>query len=141
PDENKPTKLMAANFDPNPALELLLDNPVRSNSFKMEIESPKKDAEIKIKNGKITFPLSGIIKSINGGTTDKKFQAYLFSNKKEDYEKFQPIWQSDLTIDETEADFSFSTTINLSVVPGLYYYLIEDENGDQLYAIGRIQMK
>ncbi len=118
---------IAGNFEPNEYLESRLGN-LRSDD--LNLDGPA--TQFNLKSGSIDFELKGIFKPENG-IEGRTIHLYIFSNKMADYENFQPLLSKQLTFEEVEEGFQFVLSKSLEVGEGLYYYQIEDEDGEVLY--------
>lgn len=146
PDANSPKKqkestdLFASNFQPNPNLELLLDNQFRGDEYAFRITQPVANAPLKLKNGRANFLLSGVLET-DAKKVDAPFRVLLFSNKTADYENFKFLFGKNLTFEKDGNVFRFHVEEPLNLSPGLYYYLIEAEDSGMLFHVGKIKVQ
>ena len=133
---------IAANFEPNPMLEMLSDNPVRSALIQLTVEQPTDQAVIKRHEGAL-FQLSGKVTLSDISDADLDMICYFFSNQTKDFEAFTPLFSDILTTNKiTDKEYSFSFQHPLTdTPPGLYYYIIGDVNGEELYHIGKVFLR
>ena len=126
----------AANFTVNPLLEeAMATTGVRGNNLQLELEQPKKEAAISLEEGIAHLSFSGTATS---GSDDNAVRLLLFSNKKTDYEQWQPIFEKEVVLEKSGDGFVFSLEQDIEIVPGLYYYIFEDVNEEAYLMIGKI---
>ncbi len=134
------TALLAANFEPNPQLEALMDSQVRGEAYRFRVREPLLNARLRLQNGQTTLVASGVLETA-AAEVITPFRALLFSNKKEDYRNFKPAFSQNLLFDKSGEGFRFALNTRLSLSPGLYYFLIEDEDSGTLYYITKVRVQ
>lgn len=120
---------IAANFEPNPMLDVLIDNPTRATTLQLSITEPQAGATLTLKNKTHPFTVSGQVTLVDPDAETPVLVCHLFSNKEADFENFTPIFTQTLTLNNTsgkEYNFSFQRKLS-DVSPGLYYLMIEGE--------------
>ena len=65
---------------------------------------------------------------------------HLFSNKKTEYEDFLPITSSDLEFKKSEEGNIFDIEKSIVLKPGLYYYVVEDEN-EKIHFVQKFEVR
>lgn len=117
---------IAANFDPLPALEFLIDNQVRSDDFQWMDTRPQEDVSLPSPNESFNFRFTGSIIS-EEDLSEKDFQLLLFSNSPEAYEAFDPLFTFPLAFSATDGNtYQINFQRSLTLPSGLYYYFIEE---------------
>lgn len=137
PVQKEKPKVFAANFEPNPILENMIERQVRKATFSFKMVQPKSNQAIKLQGGQANFQFSGSLENPENIDPLPVFTFYLFSNKAADYEEFSPLETRELGIENLQFDFSFSKSIE----PGLYYYLIEDSDSGKIYKVGKVRVE
>lgn len=127
------------NFDRSPELEALFYNQVKDEAYRFRVSQPIADASINDQDGKATLQVSGVLET-TGDRVEAPFRVLLFSNKKGDYENFKPILTRNLVFKKGADGFQFSSTTQMSLPQGLYYFLIEREDSGLVYHISRVQV-
>ena len=137
-ESTKPKDLgpIATNFDPNPLIEAEMSDMVRGTGMSLSLTTPVDKQEIKLVDGKAQFSFEGTIIS-NRTIAPPSIRLLLFSNKKEDYENWTPVWQTSLDLGAAEnTSFPFAIQQSLELPQGLYYYIFEDELEAEYLKIG-----
>ncbi|MCG8331926.1 MAG: hypothetical protein MI974_29840 [Chitinophagales bacterium] len=132
-DEQASSQPLAANFEPNPMLENYIG---QLRGGELVISKPPQSNLIISKNGKSTFQLEG---TYNNKTTEE-LMLYFFSNKKEDYEQFQPLLTTNLKLEQLDDVLLIKWEQELDWPEGLYYYQIEGADSGLLYA-GKFEIR
>lgn len=127
---------VAANLVPNPALERYLNDNVRGNNDRLDIASPLPGARFTSKDGKILFRVSGALDA-KGEAPGSRMSVFVFSNNKEAYENDRPLWKQKLTFSQENGQYRFQAAARMAVQPGLYYYLIENEESGEVIKVGK----
>ena len=127
PKQNTTTisRPIAANFEVNPVLENYLSN---KRGAELQLESPDPNATFKYQDSGLSFPIKGILSA-----APEQLICHIFSNKEEDYEAFSPLQTLEITPQTVEGKPAFQQNIAIQLNPGLYYYILEDEDGTLLY--------
>jgi hypothetical protein len=132
---------IAANTEPIPALELLIDNNVRSTDFQWVDTNPPPDVSLPSPGAAFNFRFSGALTS-EANLPEKEFQLHLFSNDPDAFAVFNPLSSFPLTFEETaERTFKVDFQKPLTLRAGLYYYLIEDTATEKIYWVGKFMVK
>lgn len=132
-DEQASSQPLAANFEPNPMLENYIG---QLRGGELVISKPPQSNLIISKNGKSTFQLEG---TYNNKTTEE-LMLYFFSNKKEDYEQFQPLLTTNLKLEQLDDVLLIKWEQELDWPEGLYYYQIEGADSGLLY-VGKFEIR
>ncbi|MEM9920391.1 MAG: hypothetical protein AAF990_20000 [Bacteroidota bacterium] len=133
PPKSRPSKKerpIAANFDPIPELEFLIDNPLRSN---VRIEASHLQENIRKSRSKdsVDFHFSGTLTSPSSVSGCK---LHIFSNDQIAFEAFEGVVKQPLKLTTTSKDtYAFNIRMAIPLDPGLYYYLIEDAKENTLF--------
>lgn len=136
----KPAKPIASvDFSPNPQLEVLIGSAYRSSNATFRVNQPEKASSFIAKNGIIPFVLKGYLES-NSKPINQSFKVFVFSNKEEEYLNFKPLFSQKLTFGEKNGQqIPFEILANLTLTPGLYYFLIEDEEAN-IYFVSKFRV-
>ena len=144
PIDKKPKKsqpIAAADFEPNPSLDFLIANNVRNNEITLTIHQKQSNVELKNNGDKTAFKIAGQFESITD-LSDKDFKLHMFSNKKADFDNFEPFSTSDLTLQpDTDNIYKVANSQSLDLKPGLYYYLIEDYGTEKIYYVEKFEVR
>ena len=132
-DEQASSQPLAANFEPNPILENYIG---QLRGGELVISKPPQRNLIISKNGDSTFQLEGAYAS----DIQEKLTLYFFSNKKEDYEQFEPLLSVDLNLESMGDDLMVKWEKDLDWPAGLYYYQIEGADSGLLY-VGKFEIR
>lgn len=135
-----PPPPIAANFDPNPSLEFLIENNVRDAEFELEVENAPGDISLPSLAEPFNFQFGAVITS-EENLLDQDFKLYLFSNDRADFQNFRPLSTNDLTLNKTADDtFRIDFQKNMTLSPGLYYYMLEDFAEEQIYFVQKFRV-
>jgi hypothetical protein len=133
--DTRPSKPVAAVFQPNPALEHYRagnGNILRGQNAALTLDQPRPNAYFPTADRQTLLPIAG--SAANGKLP---LRVHLFSNNPADYTRFAPKWSTDLALSPTPDNngrFTFRTEANVTVPAGLYYLLLENsESGAVLY--------
>lgn len=137
PVQKEKPKVYAANFEPNPILDNMIERQVRKETFSFKMERLNSNRAITLQNSLASFHFSGSLENPENVNPLPLFTFYLFSNKEVDYEEFMPLETRELSIENLQFDFSFSKEVE----PGLYYYLIEDSDSGKIYKVGKVRVE
>lgn len=132
---------IAANFDLNPSIEFLISNNLRSDDIEWsDIQKPQNKLQSS-GNASIPFRFSAKLQS-SEDLTEKKFKLHLFSNKEEAFDNFEPLTSFDLNLNSvSEGVYSIDFQVDLSLTPGLYYYLIEDYEIEKIHYVNKFELR
>lgn len=137
PTETPP--VIASAFKPNPYWENYVGSRTRSNSISVTINKPELESFSNLVNDTLLFECSGQIQTLYDSLSGN-FKVYLFSNQLEDFEEFKPIKSWDLKPENEGATYSFHFRDSLTVVPGLYYYLLEEADSSIWHYVGKFSV-
>ena len=144
PIDEKPKKsqpIAAADFEPNPSLDFLIANNVRNNEITLTIQQKQSNVELNNNGDKTAFKIAGQFESATN-LSDKDFKLHLFSNKKADFDNFEPFSTFDLTLlPDTDNIYKIANSQSLDLKPGLYYYLIEDYGTEKIYYVEKFEVR
>ena len=123
-------KVDPADFIENPSMEALIKGGFRSGGLEFEIENPLNTAEFSLnKNGKTSIVFSGALKNLEDQQSE--FNLLIFDNK----DSNDPLFSFPLNMQNTGGDnYGFEMKQLLKAIPGLYYFMVEYEEGEILYA-------
>jgi hypothetical protein len=128
--QKAPAPIAAADaFAPNPLLESLISENVRSDAFQFSITSPPPNGTLALKDGKVLLALQGTI------TQKQDLTMVLYNNNPDAFQKNYPIFKQALTLQPTaDNGFLIQSQFNLELPAGIYYMLLlpADKN-DILY--------
>ncbi len=137
---SSPNRVIAANFEPNPSLEFLMDNNLRSDDYEWTETQLQKNVT-KTASEAFTFRFSGNLKT-TADLSKQQFKLHIFSNKPEAFEEFSPSATHDLILQSTATDtYQIDFQKQMMLSPGLYYYLIEDFSEEQIYFVGKFEVR
>ena len=133
------TRPIAANLRPNPALEYQLgagqyrtDN---AQGFRWT-RSPETQPVFAQQGGKTRFAFDAA--AIASAEVAAQLRWQIFSNRKSDYEAGRAQHTGQLAARLTSNDaYSLSAQADVTLPPGLYYYLVEDAESGAVYFIGK----
>lgn len=128
---------IAANFETNSLLESHIGNAIRGGHYSFEINQPAVDERLVINKNESVFRFSGVLQT-NKQTLNDDFQVHLFTNKKEDYENFRPVFTLPLSFEKINDAFAFDVVQKQKLPNGLYYYLLEDANSGEMIRVGKV---
>ncbi|MBK8968977.1 MAG: hypothetical protein IPM36_20360 [Lewinellaceae bacterium] len=140
--KKKQPKLFAANFQPMPALELLIGNNLRAGDFQWTDTQPMPDVPLDKPGSPIRFHFSGVLRTDDADMRDKKLNLYIFSNDPAAFETFHPVSSLPLR-PEAAGDNTYRISADKSFAPspGLYYYLIEDAATERIYLVNKFVVR
>ncbi len=125
---------VAANFRPIDKLETYIGSQVRSGAFHLQVEEPGSGTTLRA--GNTNFRLSGKTEgAIPAGQT---FHTMLFSNDLKDFEAMRPIESLALGL---SSDTRFLLEKKISLQPGLYYIIIEEEQSGEWLFVDKFLVK
>lgn len=132
---------------PNPFLEAYIDQELRAGPYRFEITYPNKEAGLKEQaDGTHLFRLAGRLyltaaeeeMPVEEEAADLTFRVQFFSNKTEEYEKFQPIFTEDLSFQVEGDHYVFQLSHPEDLTPGLYYYFIESSENGEIFFVDKV---
>ena len=132
--QKKNTSPTTASFQPNPNLENLIGSDTKGSNFDFQISIPTNIAF------KSNIQAKGNL-TTKENLNDHAFRWLLFSNKTSDYKSFKPLISQALVFLEKNQTFAFEINEKNNFPKGLYYYLIEDENSKEVFAVGKLFIK
>ena len=138
-----PRRLIAANFEPNPALEYMIGpGQYRDNNpggFHWT-RAPQTQPVFASRDGKTRFILD--VAADAPAKLVSQLQWRVFSNKKTDYDAGRFLYGGQFLAQAAAGNsFTLSVQADLPLRPGLYYYLVEDEEKGDLYFVGKFEVK
>lgn len=134
PLPQKPSAPIAASLAPNPALERYIDSNVRGGTDQLDITMT--GTRFTRKDGKIFFRISGNLDA-KGEIPPYQVNVLIFSNKKEDYENSRPQWTYRPSFSQVSGRFEFNIAENVTLLPGLCYYLVEQRESGEVLKVGK----
>ncbi len=138
PPENLP---IAANFEPNPDIELFIGNHTRSAGFEFEMKRPITNDKLLFGGEQTTIPFEGVFKDMEAADTQEGFQIHLFSNDKDAFNNFEPLWTKTLELKTIEEGFGFYLESSIVIPEGIYYWMVENTSGSSLYGVGKFTVE
>ncbi|MFN0013301.1 MAG: hypothetical protein ACKVU2_02025 [Saprospiraceae bacterium] len=132
-------RLLAADFRPNPRLEDLMNTQFRGDKYQFQVNRPAPGANLSRKQKQVAFRLEGTVET-DVREISVPFRVLVFSNLPEDYEQFRPAYAARLSFEKTDRIFSFRLDERLALAPGLYYFLIEDEDSGMVFHAGKVSV-
>lgn len=137
----KTSRPIAANFDPNPSLEFLIENNRRDNEVTLEVEEKQANIQVPRAGSSFDFRFVAVLRS-KADLLQQDFKLHLFSNKKADFEDFIPLSTNDLSLEKvTDDDYRIDFNSSLSLQPGRYYYILEDFTEEKIYFVEKFEVK
>lgn len=134
------TKLLATNYRPNEYLEMHVNGGMRGEALEFTVESPLPDAHFRLQSGTVNFNLSGTVKQ-KKAETPGSFQVFIFDNQQVNVEAMRFLASAKLPIiSKANGINSFQLTQKINLGRGLFYFIIEDANGDWQF-VGRFSVK
>lgn len=136
-----PPPVLAANFEPNPALDLLMNNNVRSVDFELTVDTLTQYFELDSTETMVDFRLAATIVS-SDDLLKKSYLLHLFSNDTIAYQNFTPMLTNGVEIVEKgEDEYVFDFQKSLTLPTGLYYVLLEKEETEQVIFVEKIWVR
>ena len=130
----RPSRPVAADFQPIKNLETYIGSQVRSGDFRLYVEDPR--SGVTFRAGRMNFRLSGKTEgAIPAGQT---FHTMLFSNDLKDFEAMRPVENLALAL---KPDARFLLEKKISLQPGLYYIIIEEEQSGEWLFVDKFLVK
>lgn len=135
PQAVQKSRPVAASYEPIPALETYVGSQYRSQDWKVTVEEPLPNAQLPAKNGHLSLRISGNIQSTV--VAEPGLRVLIFNNDLKSFEAMQPIANAALKV-APDGNFLFEKVMVFK--PGLYYYLIEDEESGNWLLVGKFRM-
>ena len=135
PQAVQKSRPVAASYEPIPALETYVGSQYRSQDWKVTVEEPLPNAQLPAKNGHLSLHISGNIQSTV--VAEPGLRVLIFNNDLKSFEAMQPIANAALKV-APDGNFLFEKVMVFK--PGLYYYLIEDEESGNWLLVGKFRM-
>ncbi len=128
-------------FLPIPALETLIKSNKSNNEITISMQKSMKDSITISPGEKLDFRLSGTLK-LNENLDSMNFKVHLFSNNSFSYQEFNSLETYVLALrpSKGKADFLFNIKKAVLLYPGLYYYLIREENDKKIYFVEKFKV-
>jgi hypothetical protein len=137
--ETRPPIAMAdpADFAPNPAMEAMIGGEFRSEEdLSLLLTKPAEDAFFKLQGGESqTVPIAGTLSGLEAG--DQLNLVLLFFDNKD---ANNPILEFPFEVEGADEEVTFDLSPSLNSRPGLYYFMIETEEGDVL-TVGKFKIE
>jgi len=126
---------IAANFVPNPALEFMIGNNLRADDFQWAETRPQQDVTLSTTDASLDFQFAGRLIA-ESDISGLELKLHLFSNDPAAFDTFSPLYSFDLTLQEdAESNYVIDFQKSIPLKQGLYYYLIEDYETEQIYRV------
>lgn len=138
-EQKQAPRLLAADYRPNPRLEAITGNQYRGQDYRFRISHPASGLRLNRQDGQVAFRLEGSVET-DARAINPPFRVLLFTNKPEDYEQFRYVHAARLAFEESDGAFSFRLAEQLPLLPGLYYFLIEDEDSGMVFYVGKVSV-
>lgn len=136
--ENSPQPpVLAANFEPNPAIDLLIENNTRSDDFVLTANVFTAQFDLKPADEPIKFRLRGTVKS-DDNLLEKAYQLHLFSNEKTAFQNFMPLQTNEFTLTKSGEEYAFDFQKEYSLEAGLYYVIVEEVATEQMVFVEKL---
>jgi len=134
-------RAIAANFTPNPSLEFLIENNLRDNEVKIELEKKQVNIQLESADEATTFNILVQLQT-QGDLSQQDFKLHLFSNDSQAFEDFSPLSTVDLEV-KPKGGNSYEIVVDqpFSLIPGLYYYVLEDFAEEKIYLVEKFEVR
>ncbi len=119
-------------FNPNPYLEEFIEG-VRNPELRLEIDSPGADLTFPLISGEADINILGKIY----GNPPPTLQLSIFDNREASYEAYQPLLIRSMPLNKEQEYFAFRFSEKRQMKAGLYYYIIETEEEEEILHIGK----
>lgn len=133
------SEIPAEDRAPNPLLEGYVGQELRPDSaYHFTVTYPPKEGRLVVQaDGTHLFRLAGTLQT-TVEELQAPFQVHLFSNKPEEYERFDPIFSELLNFQIEGNRYAFQLSRPHDLSPGLYYYLINNATSREIYYVGKV---
>jgi len=138
--QNPQQPIAMANYEPNALLESLINSNTRGTETTFTIERRQADLSLVKKGASTNFHISGRAES-DDDLSESSFNLYIFSNKVEEYRGFSPKFTQELNFEQKDDLYLFEVQVGIVLQPGLYYYLIEDADTEELFFVEKFEVK
>jgi hypothetical protein len=138
PQSSQP--IAEAEIEKSSYLEQFIDGNFRNNEVRIQVRSPKVGETLLLKNGAINLDIKAIL-SLDKMPEKERFVIRLFSNKKVDFDNFKPILSANPTISKSGNNYELSFNAIVPLPKGLYYYIIEDNDVEDMIYAGKVLVK
>lgn len=128
--------IAAADTKTHPYLDQFVTGGFRNNQVKITVNSPKINEKLTAENGKINLNIKAVL-SLDKTPEKERFVVRLFSNKKADFDNFKPILSDNPTISESDNQYNLSFNAIVPLPKGLYYFIIEDNEKEDMIYVGK----
>lgn len=135
PQAVQKSRPVAASYEPIQALETYVGSQYRSQDWRVAVEEPVPNAQLSAKNGHLSLRIAGNIQSVS--VAEPGLRILIFNNDRKSFEAMQPIASAALKV-APDGNFLFEKALFFK--PGLYYYLIEDEESGNWLFVGKFRM-
>lgn len=136
PDMPQPIARLEPSYAPHPYLDQFTDSYNRNGQSVASLTRTPDSLYRIEEDGSLLFQLGGQLR-VKGAVPTERFVVRIFSNKLEDFDRFRPLYNLSPAISIGEGEATFSTTARLQLQPGLYYYLLEDNEAEDLIYTGK----
>ena len=131
--------LAMSDFEPNKTLELLIGSKTRSAIYDFNVISKIEDSLYSsIDPVKIVF--EGSVKE-GSSLIGSDITFYVFSNKKESYDALAPLASADLKVERRNEGYIIKVEKNIFLKKGLYYYILETTDDEELIYINKFTIR
>lgn len=120
-----------ADYEPNKSLDILIGSSTRGEILDISVENEIQDQFIS-NDEPIRINLDFLL-STDSTFSEGDILFYIFDNKESSYNAFNPLHESDATLEKIDDGYRFRVRKNIMLKPGLYYYFIETIEEDLLY--------
>jgi hypothetical protein len=138
PQSSQP--IAEAEIEKSSYLEQFIDGNFRNNEVRIQVRSPKVGETLLLKNGAINLDIKAIL-SLDKMPEKERFVIRLFSNKKVDFDNFKPILSANPTISKSGNNYELSFNAIVPLPKGLYYYIIEDNDVEDMIYAGKVLVR
>lgn len=128
--------IAAVDTETHPYLDQFTTGGFRNNEVKITVNSPKLSEKLTAENGKINLNIKAIL-SLDKMPEKERFVVRLFSNKKADFDNFKPILSANPTISKSDDYYNLSFNAIVPLPKGLYYFIIEDNEIEDMIYVGK----
>ncbi len=120
-------------YEQNPYLEEVIGDVLRGDRPQVHLSNPSTDHRISATAEEAEYQIT-FEGEVSGVSDASRLEIRIYSNETEDYIEENPMETSSLELDNA----AFTTTLSLTVTPGLYYYAIEETDSAEVMVAGRI---
>lgn len=136
PEKPQPIAQLEPSYAPHPYLDQFTDSYNRNSQSIASLTRTPDSLYRRGEDDSLLFQLGGRLR-VEGAVPAERFVVRIFSNKLEDFESFRPLYNLSPAISMDEGEPTFSAAAKLQLQPGLYYYLLEDNEAEDLIYTGK----